>query len=321
VRASRTGPDGTGGSARSSMTIRTQTHFPLLRYFAVVSLIVIVLLIGGTELITLRDVREELIEQGESYAISVAQHLNQDIHHRFGMPLDLHTLMAHPGETARLQEDLRGLEVERVKVYADHGIIVYSDVTDLIGIDDHDNPHVREALAGRASSEFVEALEKVDVTGEPALVVDVLETYVPLYDLSDSNRIIGVVEVYQDVSDIRRQVQRLQTRVIVTSTTTMVLLFLSLLGLIYRADRIIAQQFTALEETSAELVALQRAKDDLTYMIVHDLKNPLSSIQLNLQLLLRRSRKTLSERQTRCVERALQSCKHLMAMIQDLLSE
>jgi signal transduction histidine kinase len=295
------------------------SRFPLMRYFAVVSLVVIAMLIGGAELITMREVREQLIERGESYAIRIAQHLNQDLHHRFGSPLDLRELMTHREKAAELQEDLRGLGVERVKLYDDRGVIVYSDVVALIGTDDWDNPGVQGALAGQVSSELVQARETVDVPGEPELVVDVLETYVPLYDLTNPDQIIGVIEVYQDVSDIRRQLYQLQGRVTVTSLAMMVLLFLSLLGLTYRADRVIARQFADLREASVRLMALQQTKDDLTHMIVHDLKNPLSSIQLNLQMLLQTVQEPLSERQVQCVERALQSCEHGMAIIGDLL--
>lgn len=301
-----------------STAAKTQTRFPLMRYFAAVSLVVIVLVSAGAGLLVVRGTRNELIKRGESYAISAAQHLNSDLHHRFGSPLDLRALMTRLDGATGVQDDLYGLSVERVKLYDASGIIVYSDIATLIGVDDSENLHVQDALTGQASSKLVQMQQSPDVAGEPDLTVDVLETYVPLYDLSGTGQVIGVVEIYQDVPSIHQQVRQLQVWIITTAILTSALLFLSLLGLIYRADRIIERQFTALRQANIELLALQWTKDDLVRMIAHDLKNPLASLLLNLSLLLGR-KDPLSERQVQRVDAALQSGAHLLAMIGDML--
>ncbi len=53
------------------------SRFPLMRYFAAASLVVIVLLIAGVA----RNMRNALNKQAEAYAIGVAQYLNADLHH------------------------------------------------------------------------------------------------------------------------------------------------------------------------------------------------------------------------------------------------
>ena len=64
-----------------NVTLSNYSRFPLMRYFAAASLVVIVLLIAGAGLLVDRNMRNALNKQAEAYAISVAQYLNADLHH------------------------------------------------------------------------------------------------------------------------------------------------------------------------------------------------------------------------------------------------
>jgi signal transduction histidine kinase len=73
-----------------------------------------------------------------------------------------------------------------------------------------------------------------------------------------------------------------------------------------------------LEEKNEELLQLERLKDSLTQMIVHDLKNPLTAIMGNLELALSHS-STDEAAGARRLSRALDSSRSMMRMILDLL--
>ena len=66
---------------------------------------------------------------------------------------------------------------------------------------------------------------------------------------------------------------------------TMGTLFVALLFVVNRADRLILHRNNELAQANAELKAEEALRDELTDMIVHDLRTPLTSINLSLDLL------------------------------------
>lgn len=75
-----------------------------------------------------------------------------------------------------------------------------------------------------------------------------------------------------------------------------------------------------LESTLDNLRKLQAFQDDLSGMIVHDLRTPLTLVTLNLDMLDRRAHKdNLGEKYTRYIEQAHGATKRMMAMMEDLL--
>lgn len=88
-----------------------------------------------------------------------------------------------------------------------------------------------------------------------------------------------------------------------------------------RIKRYHDQLFERYEEISNkndELQELEKLRDNLLHMIVHDLKNPLFAISGNIELLLL-DKHNFSETQITAAENCLVSCKDLNAMIQQLL--
>ncbi len=62
-------------------------------------------------------------------------------------------------------------------------------------------------------------------------------------------------------------------------------LFSALLFIVFRADRLIRNRTRELEAAYAELRQAEGLRDDLTRMIVHDLRNPLTALTANLDLI------------------------------------
>ena len=78
----------------------------------------------------------------------------------------------------------------------------------------------------------------------------------------------------------------------------------------------LTRQHSELAEANEQLIRLQDLKEDLTNMVVHDLKGPLSEIQANLEMM---SFEPLSELQVEFVEGARLGSNDLLRMITNLL--
>ena len=73
------------------------------------------------------------------------------------------------------------------------------------------------------------------------------------------------------------------------------------------------------EQQNAELIRLQRMRDELVHMMVHDLKNPLSGVFSRLQMLDHYESANMTEWQRRNIRKALQSGQMLLNMITTIL--
>ena len=71
-------------------------------------------------------------------------------------------------------------------------------------------------------------------------------------------------------------------------------------------------------EKNKRLSRLERFKDGLMHMIVHDLNNPLQAISISLQMFLM-DRENLSRKQTERLEKCIELCSDLGALIQGIL--
>ena len=93
----------------------------------------------------------------------------------------------------------------------------------------------------------------------------------------------------------------------------------SQLRVLEQAARAVArerQQRQELEQLNATLHKLERDKDELIQMVVHDLKNPLTALVGFLEILLMDS---LNDMQRQLLENALRSSRNLSGLISDLL--
>ena len=74
-----------------------------------------------------------------------------------------------------------------------------------------------------------------------------------------------------------------------------------------------------LEERLKERAELQRQRQDLWNMAVHDLKNPLAQVMGRIELLAERARGKLDDAEMTDVERAHSGCRHMLRLINNLL--
>ena len=81
----------------------------------------------------------------------------------------------------------------------------------------------------------------------------------------------------------------------------------------------VERQRKALEAANRELLTIQRFKESMSQMVVHDLKNPLAGIMGNIQLIQMQSTQLPPARLGELLQRSLDSARQMARMIQNIL--
>ncbi|MCU0597276.1 MAG: hypothetical protein MUC98_17680, partial [Desulfobacterota bacterium] len=122
---------------------------------------------------------------------------------------------------SRVRQFLKAFDIVKIKVYTLEGRIIYSTDRAIIGERDLTNRRLANALNGRSDAKLVSKDRAQDLASESMIEVDVVETYVPIYD--DDGEVIGCFEVYTDVSRYRREIRQIVTiAILVIAVITLV---------------------------------------------------------------------------------------------------
>ena len=79
----------------------------------------------------------------------------------------------------------------------------------------------------------------------------------------------------------------------------------------------LARTMSEVQESYRKIMKLEKLKDDLSQMIVHDLKNPLGIILLSLEITAKEKKTPTAQKET--LQQAHRSGMHMLSMIQNLL--
>lgn len=153
---------------------------------------------------------------------------------------------------------MRGLSVVKIKVYDLDGHTIFSTQVDQIGEDGSANEGFQGALRGEIASELTHrdtfsAFESI-IENQ-----DVLSTYIPIHENGPATPVVGVFELYSNVTPFLREINATQRLLIVGVSIALILLYLVLLLIVSRADRIMRHQHAAQLAASEEIRRQQRA--------------------------------------------------------------
>lgn len=229
-----------------------------------------------------------ITNHSEENSVYMAHHLNQVLYPDF-LPVIQRTSADTIPDTAPLnlavERVLIGLNIHRLAILDINGRIVYETTTPSVYPEDIQaatRENITQALTGIESSQLIQQ------TRDDGATESIFATYVPIRSLNDGQmeaEVIGSFVLEQDVSDTFAQIRYEQTVTTLAILTLMSLLLLVLLVLVRRATRIIRSQHAELSERNRTLVKLQRARQDLVGLLVHDLRSPLTAISGYLDLL------------------------------------
>lgn len=153
--------------------------------------------------------------------------------------------------------------------------------------------------------------------------VTVLATYAPVFPAAGTpgeTRPVAALELVRSLPDLEGRAITVRARTVTTTGLAMTALFLLLLGIVRRADKLIQTRTQELEQTNAELKRSEALRNDLTQMIVHDLRSPLSAAFANLSLLEKAlDRPDLAGQRTRFLANVRRSSQAMATLIDTLL--
>lgn len=308
----------------TSPPVSKPQRFPLTRYFVATGLLTAVIVAVPLATGAAQEVRADLIQERQALALMIASNLHRQVQLRFLAPTiarEGHVDLENPdqlGELDRLVKDtLHEFGIFRTYFFDMDGRILYASDLDHIGVTIHDNPHLAQALTGRPASVCVDREDPLDIDGEPP-DQNLLESYVPVYALDaeghPTDEQTGVIEVYQDATQLLAAVQSAMLRVAAYVVIAIVSLMLTLWLWIRKADRTIEEKADALLDANLRLGALSRDLErqvadrtkrllqaetlatvgTLSAGVAHEVNNPIAAIASSAEGLLRRAQRSES---------------------------
>jgi len=156
----------------------------------------------------------------------------------------------------------------------------------------------------------------------PAEQVHTTEVYIPFYPgQSPEGAPVGVLWAVREAPELTQALTLSRRSGVGLAALSLGGLFLALLVVVRRADQILSARARELERAYADLRRAEGLRDDLTSMIVHDLRNPLTAITANLDLIAKAlNNPALADAPPRFLANARAAGRRMTGMIDDLLN-
>lgn len=298
-------------------------QFQLRRYYLGLSLIITALLaLVASALFTqfsYNTVVGELQASSTSVANNLANSVARDLPD-MATANDLRQIAQRSGINALFAVRVTGLPIQSVLVYDDAGKAAFASDPDWIGVNVEDRGMFNSALSGTTVTE-IRSPEDPPATYQPARSVDIVETYAPIRPSgSAESQPIGVLVTVAEAPEVGTATLNARVTGLLTAVTTMGLLFLALLTVVNRADVILTHRSAELAIAYKNLREAEAMRDDLTNMIMHDLRNPLTAISASLDFVGRFSGDAQAPQRIRMINNAQSASDRMMGMIEDLLT-
>lgn len=295
-------------------------QFNLTRYYAVSSLIAMAALALIISYISAQAVQRERKAFLRTQAVRLGQEIADSVN--MNLPqmattadLDELLMMPSPSLSTLLEGEILSVDVDTIRIYDATQQLVYDYATEEADpggpVPTIDNDRLQQAFAGSPTV----TLQPSENRTEANIPYTYVQTYVPI---QNGGTAVGVLVFRQEVSGLNEAVLQARRDGLVIALTAMGVLFLVLLGIVRRADHLISARTDELARAYGDLQAAEAVRDDLTDMIVHDLRSPLTAVEMSLHLLRKRAHQNEAS-QERLTTNALKSLQRAISLINDML--
>jgi len=273
--------------------------FNLLRWYAWVSLAIILSVAAGLGLISSRFIINESVERDAlltaqfitSIADAEVRHVAIPNVRTMGELLDPRTdHTALPGVAPEARRKARGEFLDHIahlpdmllaNIYAPDRTVIWSSNPALMGKliegdDDLDRAFEYKMRVSASYHNFEQArAEQKFVTPPEQLFI---ENYIPLFD-ADGERVTAMVEIYKEPHDLIVRIEHGLVRIWLAITVGAGLVYIGLYGIMRRAARLMAVQQKRLISNETYV-----ALGEVSSAVAHSLRNPLASIRSSAEL-------------------------------------
>lgn len=277
--------------------------FRLVKYFAFAGLIVIFLVTVILTVLNTHWVKSMQRKKSEDYARVLIENLNHQVFVQFVIPVVMMSgkiQLSNPEQFERMDSVVRStmhsFQVETVNIYSMDNRISYSFDQEMVGRENIGGTGYLQARDGKWNSKLAQRGNFLQILlGSPKEVS--LITFAPLRQESKvgqiSGRVLGVVEIVQDLSEDYKSIFRIQILVIITCTVLMGALFVVLVFVVKRGESIIQKRAMERLRLKERLARAERLSSlgEMAAGISHEIRNPLGIIRSSAELLKKKAAK------------------------------
>ncbi len=263
-------------------------QFRLARYYLALSLILTALLaLGASFLFTqfaYNTLVDELTANARTLSANLAGRLAVLWRDRVTDAASLNTLLTASGTANDLNQTVRGLGLRDVVLYNTEGLAVAANDFEWVGTQTRTLDPINQALAGDTVVNLLSPSAAPTTAYGSAATAEVIQVYTPFF-AADTRTPVGVLVTRQEAPSLNRATINARITGLVTAALTMGLLFVALLSVVGRADRIITQRTQELAVANASLSKLsQQLRVYSEWLLGRDLLNRALSDQNSLSL-------------------------------------
>jgi signal transduction histidine kinase len=282
----------------------------LYRYLAIASAALLLLALVLIAWFYNHNATRDLVQMTTKHNIAVDRVLSNAIWSRYqdylaaAENMDGDTLRARP-ETAEIENLIKtiseGVQVLKVKIYSKDGLILFSTDPKDIGGDYSESAAFQAAVHEGHPSSALSYKDRFSAFSGEIFGRDIVETYLPRYDAQGN--VIGVIELYDDVTDVKDQIDSTTIRLSVGLTAIFgviyAVLVIGIMGHAIEPIRIASRRAAPTSGMPAEILplvsAINGAFDRLDHALdvqrrftadaAHELMTPLAVLRAQIDSL------------------------------------
>ena len=298
---------GASTAAQASALEQSNASYSTAKYLSWGSLALTFLAGLALSIVIANQARQTLLAKQQEFGLLLAQNLNHQIYRRFILPtlvgfgrVELSDKTQYERLESVINSTIHGLNMLELRIYDLNGYVSYSTEAEFVGRQDLMTQDVRrvadhgEPIFAVGKREDIPLWSEWIIPPQPGQVV--MKMTYPLRvatDLGDdvhNGTLVGVLEIYQDIAGVYKTVIRFQWIIILNSLGISLLLFLVLLMLIRRVDKISAQRLQEKQRLERQLHQNEKlaSMGRMVASIAHEIRNPLGIIRSSAELLLKK---------------------------------